>query len=232
MPNEPIKVLVVDDHQLIIEGLKSLLEYERDILFCAGANSVREAMDYLSEHAIDVVLMDVNMPGESGIEAAGKIKVQYPHIKTLALTMHDDISIITRMIEAGAAGYILKRTNMNEVIDAIRIVHEKGRYLGMDAQRIIMDNMGVSYDQSEPSTNKKLLLTARELEVLTLITKEYSNEAIANKLFISQRTVEAHRRNIFYKTKTKTIVGLIKLAILKGLIKNEQEINDDEKKEE
>ncbi|TVR38073.1 MAG: DNA-binding response regulator [Bacteroidia bacterium] len=223
MPNNSINVLVVDDHQLIIEGLKSLLEYEHDILFCAGANSIREAMDYLAQQPVDVVLMDINMPGESGIQAAKMIKAHYPNIKTLALTMHDDISIITRMIEAGAAGYILKRTNMNEVIDAIRIVHTKGRYLGVDAQRIIMDNMGISLNQSALTEGKKPLLTAREREVLSLITKEYNNEAIANELFISQRTVEAHRRNIFFKTKTKSIVGLIKYAILNGLIDQDPE---------
>ena len=218
MPNEPISVLVVDDHQLMIEGLKSLLEYEKDIIFSAGANSMQEAMDYLADNHIDVVLMDINMAGGSGIEATRKIKAGYPKIKTLALTMHDDISIITRMIEAGAAGYILKRTNMNEVIDAIRIVQEKGRYLGMDAQRIIMDNMGIPPRPAEPAEEKKPLLTAREQEVLALIVREFNNEEIANKLFISQRTVEAHRRNILFKTKTKSIVGLIKFAILNGLI--------------
>ena len=223
MSNEPISVLVVDDHQLMIEGLKSLLEYEKDILFSAGANSMQEAMDYLEKHAVDVVLMDINMAGGSGIEATKRVKELYPKIKTLALTMHDDISVITRMIEAGAAGYILKRTKMDEVVDAIRIVHAKGRYLGMDAQRIIMDNMGIAPSQTEPAEEKKPLLTTREQEVLTLIAREYSNEEIANKLFISQRTVEAHRRNIFFKTKTKSIVGLIKFAILNGLIGHTQD---------
>lgn len=224
MTNESIRVLVVDDHQLIIEGLKSILEYEDDILFSAGVNSMQEAIDYLANHSVDVVLMDINMSGGSGIEATKNIKSQYPHIKILALTMHDDISIISRMIEAGAAGYILKRTNMNEVVEAIRIVHQKGRYLGMDAQRIIMENMGVSSSFSEQPEEKKALLTAREVEVLRLIAREYNNEEIAQKLFISQRTVEAHRRNIFFKTKAKSIVGLIKYAILNGLTEGDPNI--------
>lgn len=224
MTNESIRVLVVDDHQLIIEGLKSILEYEDDILFSAGVNSMQEAIDYLANHSVDVVLMDINMSGGSGIEATKNIKSQYPHIKILALTMHDDISIISRMIEAGAAGYILKRTNMNEVVEAIRIVHQKGRYLGMDAQRIIMENMGVSPGFSEQPEEKKALLTAREIEVLRLIAREYNNEEIAQKLFISQRTVEAHRRNIFFKTKAKSIVGLIKYAILNGLTEGDTNI--------
>jgi len=224
MPNELISVLVVDDHQLIIEGLKSILEYENDILFKAGVNSMQEAIDYLTKDPVNVVLMDVNMSGGSGIEATKKIKSLHPNIKVLALTMHDDISIISRMIEAGAAGYILKRTNMNEVVDAIRVVHQKGRYLGMDAQRIIMENMGVSPDFSEQTEEKKPLLTAREVEVLRLIAREYNNEEIAQKLFISQRTVEAHRRNIFFKTKAKSIVGLIKYAILNGLTEGDHTI--------
>ncbi len=224
MPNEYISVLVVDDHQLIIEGLKSILEYEDDILFSAGANSMQEAIDYLAKDAVDVVLMDINMSNGSGIEATKKIKSLYPNVKVLALTMHDDISIITRMIEAGAAGYILKRTNMNEVVDAIRIVYQKGRYLGIDAQRIIMENIGVSPSFSGEKEEKKPLLTAREIEVLRLITREYNNEEIAQKLFISQRTVEAHRRNIFFKTKAKSIVGLIKYAILYGLTESDNRI--------
>lgn len=221
MSAKSIKVLVVDDHQLMIEGLKALLEDETDILFSGGANSMHEAIDFLSKHDIDVVLMDINMPGGSGIEATEKMRTMYPAVKILALTMHNDISIITKMIEAGASGYILKRTNMTEVVDAIRVVYENGKYLGRDAQQIIMDNLSSPPDTLESRDEKPTVLTARELEVLNLVAKELSNEQIAEKLFISERTVEAHRRNIFVKTKTKSIVGLMKYAIQKGLIRNE-----------
>ncbi len=223
MLKEPIKVLVVDDHQLMIEGLKSLLEDEDDIRYTGGANSMQEALDFVSQNHIDVVLMDINMPGGSGIEATEKLKELHPDIKVLALTMHNDISIITRMIEAGAAGYILKRTKMNEVTEAIRVVHNNEKYLGRDTQQIIMDNLSSPPETHEPMEEKKTILSSRESEVLNLIAKEFSNEQIGEKLFISERTVEAHRRNIFIKTKTKSIVGLMKYAIQKGLIKSDPE---------
>ncbi len=221
MKSEPIKVLVVDDHQLMIEGLKSLLEDAEGILFQTGANSMQEALDYLEGNSVDVILMDINMPGGSGVEATQKIKELYPNVKILALTMHNDISIITRMIEAGADGYILKRTKMNEVEDAIRVVYNNGRYLGRDTQKIIMDNLSSPPDSLDKKDEKKSSLSARETEILNLIAQEYSNEQIAEKLFISERTVEAHRRNIFVKTKTKSIVGLMKYAIQNRLIENE-----------
>lgn len=221
---EPMKVLVVDDHQLMIEGLKSLLEVEEDIASVAGANSMTEALEFLKSNTIDVILMDINMPGNSGIEATEEIKKLYPSVKVIALTMHDDISIITKMVKAGASGYILKRTNMNEVIDALRIVNSNGRYLSNNAQQIIMDNIGTSTNVADEKEEIKPSLSSREIEVLTLIAKEYNNEQIAEKLFISERTVEAHRRNIFIKTKTKSIVGLIKYAISKGLINIDQEV--------
>ncbi len=213
-----IKVLVVDDHQLMIEGLKSLLEDEEDIIFSGGANTMQEAVDFISTQPVDVVLMDINMPGGSGIESTVKIKQINPDIKIIALTMHNDISIITRMIEAGATGYILKRTKMNEVTEAIRAVFNNERYLGRDTQKVIMDNLSSPPDMVETSDEVKTVLSAREREVLNLIAQEHSNEQIAEKLFISERTVEAHRRNIFIKTKTKSIVGLMKYAIENGLI--------------
>lgn len=221
MTSNPVKVLIVDDHQLMVEGLKSLLEDEVDIDFVAGANSMDETLRFLERNPIDVILMDINMPDGSGIDATLKIKELYPAIKVIALTMHDDISIITRMVKAGASGYILKRSNMNEVIEAIRIVRDNGRYLSINTQQIIMDSLGSSADLTVDKEESQPTLSARETEVLNLVAKEYSNELIAEKLFISERTVEAHRRNIFIKTKTKSIVGLIKYAISKGLIETD-----------
>jgi DNA-binding NarL/FixJ family response regulator len=223
MSEKPIRVLIVDDHQLMIEGLKSLLEGEEDIAFVAGANSMAETLAFLEKNIIDVVLMDINMPDGSGIEATEKIRALYPSVKIIALTMHDDISIITKMIKAGASGYVLKRTNMNEVTEALRIVHRNGKYLSINTQNIIMENLGSATEQTDPEEDARPSLSSREIEVLNLVAREYSNEQIAEKLFISERTVEAHRRNIFIKTKTKSIVGLMKYAIRKGLIEPEND---------
>lgn len=222
MKEHKIRVLIVDDHQLMIEGLKSLLEDEDDIASVAGANFLDETLNFLENNPIDVIFMDVNMPNISGIEATKKIKEIYPDIKIIALTMHDDISIITKMIKAGASGYVLKRTNMNEVIEALKIVNNNGKYLSMSTQNIIMDNLMSPDELMEQKEDKKPILSSRELEVLKLIAKEYSNEQIGETLFISERTVEAHRRNIFMKTQTKSLVGLMKYAIKEGLVQIHQ----------
>jgi len=224
MLENPIRVLIVDDHQLMIEGLKSLLEGEEDIAFVAGANSMAETLAFLEKNVIDVILMDINMPDGSGIEATEKVRALYPSVKIIALTMHDDISVITKMIKAGASGYVLKRTNMNEVTEALRIVHKNGKYLSINTQNIIMENLGSSSEQIVSGGDARPMLSSREIEVLNLVAREYNNEQIAEKLFISERTVEAHRRNIFIKTKTKSIVGLMKYAIHNGLIEPENEI--------
>lgn len=223
MKETSIKILIVDDHQLMIEGLKPLLEDEDEIGMVAGANSLNEALNFLEKHTVDVILMDINMPDVSGDEATKQIKQLYFDIKIVALTMHEDISVITKMIKAGASGYILKRTNMNEVVEAIRIVHNNGKYIGKNIQSILMDSLTDPTDTLFSKENEKPLLSGREREVLNLMAKEFKNEEIAEKLFISERTVEAHRRNIFIKTRTKSIIGLMKFVIKNGLI----EINSD-----
>lgn len=223
MSQKHIQVLVIDDHQLIIDGMKSILQDEEDVAFAGGANSMSEALDFLSSHDVDVVLADISMPLHSGIEVTRKIRELYPNIRVLALTMHEDITMISKMVDAGASGYILKRTNMNEVLDAIKVVAAGGRYLGRDVQAILMDNLSMSANVVELPEDAPAPLTTREREILNLIAKELSNEEIANKLFISERTVETHRRNIFTKTKTKSIVGLIKYAIKSGLISQEND---------
>lgn len=218
MADHIIKVLIVDDHQLMIEGLKVLLEDELGIKVVSGAASMGEAIKILEQQQVDIILMDINMPEISGIDMTKKIKELYPAVKVIALTMHEDISVISKMIKAGASGYILKRTNMQEVVDAIRAVHQNGRYLSASVQHVIMDNLMSPEELLDTAEEDKPVLSSRELEVLQLIAKEFSNEQIGEALYISERTVEAHRRNIFIKTKTKSIVGLIKYALNEGLV--------------
>jgi len=213
-----IDVLIVDDHQLIIEGLRSILEDEPGISLCGGVNSGKEAIAFLETHKVDVVLVDVNMPEQSGIKLTSEIKSLFPEVNILTLTMHEDISTITKMVEAGADGYIFKRTNMYEVPEAIRMVARNERYLGKDVQRVMMDSLGARETVNVMSDSDPVSLTSREKEILTLVVKEFSNREIAETLFISERTVETHRRNILTKTKTKSIVGLIKYAIRENIV--------------
>jgi DNA-binding NarL/FixJ family response regulator len=216
-----IQVLVVDDHQIIIDGLKSILQDEETVQFAGGANTMQEALDFIGQHPVDVVVMDISMPGHSGIEITQIIKEQHPDIKILALTMHDEIDIIADMIDAGASGYLLKKANMNEVLDAIQTVARGERYLGNKVQDIMMDEFSQRRSTRQQLEYESQLLTPREKEILQLMLREFTNEKIAEKLFISIRTVETHRRNIFTKTNTKNVVGLIKYAMKQGLTQNE-----------
>lgn len=215
--------MIIDDHQLIIDGLKYILQGEGDVVFAGGANNMKQALEFLGQNQVDVVLADISMPDYSGVEVTQKIKELYPEINVLALTMHEDITMITRMVEAGASGYLLKRTNMNEVLEAIRVVASGQKYLGREVQSILLDNLGLKNPVTASSSDAQVTLTTRELEILNLIAKEMNNEEIGKKLFISERTVETHRRNIFTKTKTKTIVGLIKYAIKFGYVAQEND---------
>lgn len=218
MSGKAIQVIVVDDHQLIIDGLKSILQDEKEVSFAGGANSMKEAMALLSQNKVDVALVDISMPEHSGIDVTLKIKKLYPQVQVLALTMHEDITMITKMIDAGASGYLLKRTNMNEVLEAIRVVAANEKYLGREVQAIMMGNLIHKEPENILHPNAPAALTTREKEILSLVSQEFSNEKIAERLFISERTVETHRRNIFTKTDTKSIVGLIKYAIKYELI--------------
>jgi DNA-binding NarL/FixJ family response regulator len=222
MNQKPIRVLVVDDHQLIIEGIKSMLQEETDIEFAGGANSMKGALDFVDSQNVDVILLDVNMPEGSGIETTKLLKEKYPEIQILALTMHEDISIITQMVKAGASGYLLKGSNMKEIIEAIKAVNAKTRYLSRDVQAILMDNLG-SGEKDRMLAEPKMVITPREREILNLVAMEMTNAEIANKLFISERTVETHRRNIFTKTQTKSIVALMNYAMKHGLL---DKVND------
>ncbi|MCK9269014.1 MAG: response regulator transcription factor [Bacteroidales bacterium] len=223
MCQKPIQVLVVDDHQIIIDGMKSILQDEETVQFAGGANTMQEALDFIDQHQVDVIIMDISMPGHSGIEITRMIKEKYPDVKVLALTMHDEIDIIADMIDAGASGYLLKKANMNEVLDALQTVARGQRYLGSKVQDILMDDFSQRRSTRQNREYESQLLTPREKEILQLMLREFSNDKIAEKLFISIRTVETHRRNIFTKTNTKNVVGLIKYAMKQGLTQNESQ---------
>lgn len=213
-----IKLLLVDDHRLILDGLLSLLSDEEFIDSVTGATSASEALQILDREIIDVIILDINMPFMNGLELTAVIKEKYPETRVLALSMHNDSTMILKMIEAGAMGYVLKSTDISELTDAIYSVASGKRFLSQDVQEIIMKGIyhpNSHINELQPNVSK---LTVRETEVLNLIAREYSNDEIADKLFISARTVETHRKNIFIKTKQKTIVGLIKYAIENQLV--------------
>jgi DNA-binding NarL/FixJ family response regulator len=213
-----INVLIVDDHHLIIEGLVSLLTEEPGINIVDGVHSGAAALDAVARQPIDVVLADINMPRMSGIEFTRRVKQCHPGTEVIALTMHNDNTLITQMVEAGAAGYLLKSTNISELCDAIYAVARGEKFLSPEVQSVIMRNISHNKSATAQVQPNATRLSPREAEILNLIAQELTNEEIGKKLFIGKRTVETHRRNIFAKTKTKTVVGLIQYALDNNLI--------------
>ncbi len=211
--------MLVDDHQLMLDGLKSLLGEHEDFDILGGAASAEDALKQLRNKDVDVLLADIHLPGMSGIELAAKVTADFPQIKVLALTMHNESSLINRMIAAGAWGYVIKSNNISELVEAIRTVASGKKYLSREVQSIIMGSIYRPDDPGKEFQPNVARLTQREAEILSLIARELSNKKIADKLFISERTVETHRKNIFTKTKTKSVVGLIRYAMENGLLK-------------
>jgi len=215
---EPIRLIIIDDHQLSRDGIKALLS---DIEFNATvevAESGDEALLLFETRMFDVALVDINMPGMSGIQLTCEIKKNYPITKVIALSMYDDHTYISKMIEAGASGYILKNINIEDLIEAINTVIKGNFYLSKDIQKVIDEHVAPANESYKTVKSNIIHLSYREQEILNLIAKEFTNEQIAQQLFISERTVETHRKNIFIKTKQKTIVGLIKYAIENKLL--------------
>lgn len=211
-----IKVLIADDHKMFREGIHSLLEKEEEIIVVGEAGSSREIMNIVEEKEIDVVLMDIDLGDSSGIDSTQIITEKYPDIKVLALSMHGESNYIVKMLDAGATGYILKNTGRDEMISAIKTVAAGDSYYSSQVSAKLIEQL---HRKTGPKKDKKdVPLSNREIEVLKLISEEYSNPEIAEKLFISIRTVDTHRRNLLEKLGVKNTAGLVKYAISKGLL--------------
>ncbi len=211
-----IKIVVADDHHILLDGLRALLQKQKDLEIAGMYDNGLSLFDDLPKSQPHVALVDINMPGLNGLELTQKIKEFYPQLPVIALSMHDDAAHIMEMIEAGATGYLLKNVNDTELLDAIRAVSAGKMYFSQEVSDTITAyavNKQRKQDQTEEAK-----LTDRELEILKLISEEMSNAQIASTLFISERTVETHRKNMLRKTNNKTIVGLLKYAMEKKLI--------------
>lgn len=207
MGSTKIKLALVDDHQIVIDGLLSLLQGHENFEFVFASTNPGEVVDLLQEKPVDILLTDVMMPALSGAELAKQVKKKFPQIKILALSMNGEGDLVSEMIEdSDISGYVLKNIGKAELIDALTRIANDGIYFSDDVLKAMEKN----------DTRKKQYedahLTAREIEIIQLIEKEYNNKQIAEALFISERTVETHRKNIFRKTGTNSVIGLIKYA--------------------
>lgn len=213
--SEKIKVLIADDHKIIRVGLKGFIQLQPDMEVVGECDSADEVVAMAKTLNPDVILMDIDLDQSSGIDATRQIKIQHPHMHILALTLHHEESFILPMIKAGANGYLLKNSEPEELIDAVRTVNRGNSYYSKRVSDTLMQSL---MREKNSAGSSDFGLTPRELEVLKMIAQEHSNGEIADKLFISIRTVDTHRRNLLEKLNVKNTAGLVKFAIEKGLI--------------
>lgn len=212
-----IRILLADDHTITRRGLSRLIETESDFNICGEAEDGREAIDLFDQEKPDLVLMDIAMPALNGVEACRRIVEKAPDAKVIILSMHSDKEYVVRALEAGANGYLLKDCETEELIRAIKTVHSGKMFISPDVSASVVENMLLLKRNREVAI-PAVDLTPREMEVLQLIAEEKSSKEIATVLDISVRTVENHRRQIMDKLDVRSIAGLTKYAIKKGIV--------------
>lgn len=217
------RLLLADDHAILRSGIRALLSAEADLLLVGEAGNGAELLALLETTPADVVLMDINMPVLDGYAAMQELHQHYPALRVLVLTMLDHENYVLRMLEAGAAGYVLKNAPITEIIHAIRTVATGQRFLCSEIALNLLYKFASHppapvAEESGPALPPGVELTNRELEVLRLLAEGLTNAEIADKLFASKRTIETHRQNIITKTQAKNTAALIKLALGWGLI--------------
>lgn len=205
-----MKILLVDDHTILLDGVKSLLSQEDDLQVVGQAGSAEAALEFLKKQDVELIITDYSMPGMDGLSLLNTVKRIAPNTKIILLSMHDEVHLVKEILKAGVNGYVLKKDTHKELLTAIRDVKHGKVYLSSDVNKLLIMNL------NNPDEGK--LLSDREREILKLIAREYTNKNIAEELFISERTVETHRKNIFKKTGTNSLVGLIKFAYANNLI--------------
>ena len=213
-----IRLLLVDDHEMVRTGLRMLLENQSDLQIVAEASNGAQALELVALYHPDVVIMDITLPDMSGIEATREIKARFPDVAVVALTIHDDEQYFFEMLQAGASGYVPKRAAPDDLINSIRAAHADEIFIYPSlAKALVADFLSRKQSQSEGESSLSTL-TSREQEVLELLAGGNSNEEIAEKLMISKHTVARHRENLMRKLGLHNRSELVKYAIRKGLI--------------
>jgi DNA-binding NarL/FixJ family response regulator len=205
-----IKIFIVEDHSVVIEGIRSLLQNEKDFEVIGYANNAEDCLTFFFTHTADIILMDINLPDMNGIDLCKVIKKRYPGIMVLALSTFDQGIYISKMMESGASGYLLKNSDKQEIVQALHDVANGKTYLSFEAGQALklstIKNAGIP------------VLTKREKEILSLITQGLTNVQVAEKLFISVDTVDSHRKNLYNKLKVNNTATLMRYAIENKLV--------------
>lgn len=206
-----MKILLVDDHAIVSDGLEAILKVVDGFEIVNKLTSGDFALAYLKQHEVDLVITDYSMPDMDGLTLVKKAKLIKPDIKIIVLSMHDEAPMIREMLAAGVDGYVLKKYAQQEIVNAIETVHNGRKYFSNEVNKALLSAL-LPQELSENS------VTERELEVLKLLAEELTSKQIAEKLFISERTVETHRKNLMRKTGANNAIGLVRYAYAKKLL--------------
>jgi DNA-binding NarL/FixJ family response regulator len=206
-----IKVFIVDDHPMVIEGMTSMIRKEPSIELAGYAMNAASCLGYFVQHTADVVLMDINLPDKSGIDLCRELKVKKPEINILAISSFNQGSYVKQMMEQGASGYIFKNVSHEEFLEAVTKVATGQEYLNFEA--------GFAMREEKKRTEQLPVLTKREKEVLQWIADGLTNPEIAEKLFVSQSTIDSHRKSLMTKLEVKNTAALLKFCVENNLIK-------------
>lgn len=213
-----IRVVIADDHAIVREGVRMILSAHPDIQVVAEAATGHQALAMAQATRPDVVIMDISMPGMTGIEATAQIRQRLPEVNVIALTMHEDDHYVFQLLRAGAAGYVLKRAAATDLVDAVRAASRGEAFLYPSVARTVVQDYLKRLESGEASPAQFDGLTPREREVLSLIAEGNTNQEIASRLYISIKTVQTHRAHIFEKLGLHDRTELVRYAIRKGLI--------------
>ncbi|PCE62539.1 hypothetical protein B7P33_18045 [Sediminicola luteus] len=207
------KIAITDDHELVLQGIATMLENTSEVVIAGLYKNAAETKQGMADELPDVLLLDINLPDINGIDLAKQLLKKYPDLKILALTNFEDVSFVKRMLKIGVQGYLLKNTDKLELLTAISTVLSDEVYLQSDIQKKLL-----SQTKKPADNGLKPKLTRREQDVLVAISEELTTQEISEKLFISPKTVETHRMNIMSKLGAKNSVGIIKIALEKELL--------------
>ncbi|MFZ4427805.1 MAG: response regulator [Saprospiraceae bacterium] len=211
-----IRILIADDHRLVIDGIRLMLESAEDMECTGEAYNGKEALSLLEKVPADVLLLDISMPEMDGLECSRIVKSRFPEVKILVLSMFKEAALVKSMLRHGASGFLLKNAGKDEVIEAIRQVYAGKQALSAEILEMVADSFASR--AAKPVANPFPRLSRREKQILQLIAEEKTTSEIAEALFISFGTVETHRRNILAKLNARNTAGLIKTALQYGLI--------------
>ncbi len=215
-----INILIADDHTMFVDGMESILSGEADLKVVGRSYDGPSVLKFLEITKIDIVLLDVNLPGMNGIEVCKEITTHFPSVKVLAISMFNEESFVTEILNNGSKGYILKNTGRSELLKAIRTVAQGNSYFSDEVTSIIMNGLMNKRKSSSKSSAFYPKLSRREKEILRLIAQEFTTQEIADNLYISLKTVESHRSSLLSKLNARNSVGLVRIALENHLLED------------